>query len=126
MDARFFVTVANHHPCVSQTFPVGALNRDMCAQQQTARATYIESNPLINVHTILSDSIQPVNGKAARDIMFCIRPLKPLPHTDVCLCHFDHIDIVTSEVIPNLFWGLGLKMISLSEKSGACYDLKLP
>lgn len=67
------------------------------------------SNPLIaswqDVYTILSNSIQPVNGKAGRDIMFCIKPLKPQLPIVVCLSHFDHIDIFTSEVIPNLFWG---------------------
>lgn len=50
--------------------------------------------------------------------MFCIKPLKPLLHNVVCLSHFDHIDIFTSEVIPNLFLGRGLKMIRLSEKVG--------
>lgn len=67
------------------------------------------SNPLIaswqNVYTILSNSILPVNGKAGRDIMFCIKPLKPMLHNVVCRSYFDHTDIFTSEVIPNLFFG---------------------
>lgn len=69
------------------------------------------SNPLIaswqNVYSTLSNSMLPVNGKAAADVAFCIKPLKPLLHNVVCRPHFDHTDIFTSEVIPpQIYFGM--------------------
>lgn len=105
----FFFFLLLHVSCVVDILSWSFEPEWVCTTENSQRDLY-SSNPLIaswqNVYTILSNSIQPVNGKAGRDIMFCIKPLKPLLHNVVCLSHFDHIDIFTSEVIPNLFWGL--------------------
>lgn len=39
------------------------------------------------------------------EIMFCIKPLKPVLRNVVRLPRFDHADTFTFEVIPNLFCG---------------------
>lgn len=68
------------------------------------------SNPLIaswqNVYSTLSHLMPPVNGKAAADAAFCIKPLKPRLHRVVCLPQFDHADIFTSqEIPPQIYFG---------------------
>lgn len=116
---RFFVTVTNHHhneffflvPHISCEVDILSWSSEpewVCTTENSQWNLY-SSNPLIaswqNVYTILSNSTLPVNGKAGRDIVFCIKPLKPLLHNVGCLPRFDHTDIFTSEVIPNLFCG---------------------
>lgn len=106
----FFFLLLLHVSCEVDILSWSSEPEWVCTTENSQWNLY-SSNPLIaswqNVYTILSNSILPVNGKAGRDIMFCIKPLKPLLHNVVCLFHFDHIDIFTSEVIPNLFWGKG-------------------
>lgn len=87
---NFFVAVTNYHEtfffnaalaCVVDILSWSSEPEWVCTTENSQCDLY-SSNPLIaswqNVYTTLSNSIQPVNGKAGRDIMFCIKPLKPL------------------------------------------------